>query len=277
MNSILSASGDLQRSRGSRIISKAQMETPVILVEGMLEHRILQKRWHSPGTGDRTNIEIEFPEEGAGKTAVIEEYIHRRGNGNVFALVDMDYDFSRQLLPDDPNIFDTAPLVTLPSHAIKSSKSQKSALMTLSSGIYLLEENSKQILRVARALTIVKLFKGSEGTKTTFGNLNWMEIDFSFEKEEEFNAHIFKMELGEQHVASVQAFVKHHRHQLNRCGINDHMMFHAWSLCYEGHFPDVSPKVLRSFEKGFFEPFIIDAIGRQKNDIVDQIRSAILS
>ena len=148
--------------------------------------------------------------------------------------------------------------------------------MNLSSGIGLLEENSKQIVRAARALTIVKLFKGSEGTKTTFGNLNWMDIDFSLEKEEEFNAHVFEMELGEQHVASVQAYIRVHHHELNGCGINDHMMFHAWSLCYKGHFPDVSPNVLRSFERGFFEPFIIDVIGKQKNDIVDQIRDAIL-
>ena len=40
----------------------------------------------------------------------------QKGRENLFALVDMDYDFEQKMLPNDARIF-TSPLVTLPSHA----------------------------------------------------------------------------------------------------------------------------------------------------------------
>lgn len=277
MNSILSAAGEVQRNAGSRLISKKQRRQPILLVEGKLERAIFRKRWYSQPKESRVDISVEFPStEGRNRNGVLKEFAKRIQSENIFALVDMDHDFGSNAASSHSNIFDTSPLVTLPSFAMKGKESATYICKYISAGIRVMESKADEVYRLSKALTIVKLFKGYAKSGGEFGNFAWSDVNFSLLEDAVFNAHVFSIELGDTILPEIQEFKRNYETEIKNCGVNDHMLFYSWKLCYKHHFPDTKPQTFRQFEKGLLEPEIIKFFGQKREDIVCHIRQKIL-
>ena len=280
MNSLKMATADPKRNRGSRIISKKISSEPKLIVEGNLEMKILRKRWN------RVPISVELPEfEPNSKKGVINDFNRRKkAEKNLFALVDMDYDFEQKMLPNDARIIDTSPLVTLPSHAFPTINSSTLMMEEISKIISQTFENSElideceNIVYLARSLTILKLFKGRMKIHSPFGEFSWKDINFTEVKNLEFLYHIIELELGSTYLNGFDTFMKDNKRNVDNCGINDHMLFHSLKMCFCNIFDNnMNDNIFRIFEKDVFERRIIAKISTITNDLIHDIKQKILS
>ena len=114
MNRLQAAQQDRNRLDASRKISRKVASEPILLVEGISDRNLLQTKWQSSRNEDR-HISVIAPEKG-GKTNALAEYNQKYSeHESNFLLIDMDHDFDSSLIQGD-RVFDTNPLVTLPSH-----------------------------------------------------------------------------------------------------------------------------------------------------------------
>ena len=95
-------------------------------------------------------------------------YERTQENSNYHGLVDMDRDFEKRELIGHHRTYDTNPLVTFPSYAFRHRDTAIRVVKNIGGSDDFLNKAEK-IVRLAKILTIIKLFKG----RTISKKLHW--------------------------------------------------------------------------------------------------------
>ena len=272
MNSIHNADGDPKRGLGAEILSKNEAKKPILLVEGKLELRILKLRWHSGPVELRAGIRIRLPkDEDKTKDGVIKEIQNNVDNKLYFGLVDMDYDFERKHQRNIQRLFDTHPLVTFPTYAYTDDDAAKKVIRSIFDN-FKIHENQNDILKLSKILTIIKLFKGKHSVHEKPSMFRWEEIKFSEFNDSDLLYHVAnEFEIGPNYEEDLRIFCHKYRKEIEKCGINDHMLFNAWKKCYEFHTNADGKKLEPLFKK-----IIKERLTDKKNYFIDSLKGNIL-
>ena len=226
MNRLQLAQQDRNRLEASSKISREVASKPILLVEGKFDRNLLQTKWQSCRDENR-HISVIAPEKG-GKTNALTEYNKKyREQVSNFLLIDMDHDFDGSLTQGD-RIFDTNPLVTLPSHYFSTEILMREFVLDVLPNEFkdtITENQIESIVRLARVLTWIKLFKGKERIRAeSYLLFEWDEIDIELQPEILFHYHIVDLSLHERYSDAFSKFVQSHIKILDACGLNDHML-----------------------------------------------------
>ena len=274
MNSILSASGDPRRHEARLKLSSKDSALPILVVEGKQDYQILHQRWNSGPETLRASIKIQYPSGEHTKNGVLDELRKNSENSNYHGLVDMDHDFEKRELIGHHRTYDTSPLVTFPSYAFRHRDTAIRVVKNIGGSDDFLNKAEK-IVRLAKILTIIKLFKGKDNIKETSLEFKWEDVSIDIADDRELLHQVSSLEIGSRHFDELDYFYSRYRDEISGCGYNDHMLFKAWEICFLDSYPR-ERKWMKFYRKTFDEE-IRNRLTKKNNKFIDDLKQRILN
>lgn len=247
---------------------------PTLVVEGKGDFRILQERWCSGPKSHRAQIKIQYPTGEHSKQGVLDDLHKNSGNTNYHGLVDMDYDFAGTQIENHLRVYDTRPLVTFPSYAFTDKDAAIRVVKDIG-GPLNFHNKAENIVRLAKALTIIKLFKGMYRIPERPQPIDWSDVQIGISDEKEFLHHVAKdLEIGSRHHEKLDFFYLKFHDRIKKCGYNDHMLFKAWEICFLKYYPTERPMMYHY--RNQFEKVINKRLTKKENHFIDNLKQRIL-
>jgi hypothetical protein len=246
---------------------------PTLVVEGKEDYRILQKRWCSGPKNLRMQIQIQYPTGELSKQGVLEELRKRSGDPTCYGLVDMDHDFKGAEIEPHLRVYDTRPLVTFPSHAFRDKDAAIRVVKNIG-GPEKFYDKATNIVRLAKTLTIIKLFKGMYRIESRSKLFAWSDVKIEILDEREFLHHVAK-EFGiePRHCEELDGFYSKFHDRIKICGYNDHMLLVAWETCFLDFYPTEQSKLY--FYRKQFRDEILNRLTKKENHFIDNLKHRI--
>lgn len=274
MNSILSASGDPRRHEARLKLSSKDSALPILVVEGKQDYRILHQRWNSGPETLRASIKIQYPTGEQSKIGVLSELRKNSENAKYHGLVDMDHDFEKRELMGQHRIYDTSPLVTFPTYAFRDKDAAVRVVKNIGGfGDFL--NKAEKIVRLAKILTIIKLFKGKNNIKETSLEFKWEDVSIDIADDRKLLHQVSSLEIGSRHYDELDYFYSRYRDEISGCGYNDHMLFKAWKICFLDSYP--SERKSMKFYRDKFDDEIRNRLTKKNNKFIDDLKQRILN
>ena len=274
MNSILIASGDPRRHEARLKLSSNDSELPILVVEGKQDYRILHQRWNSGPVTLRASIKIQYPSGENTKHGVLDELRKNSENPKYHGLVDMDHDFDKRELIGHHRTYDTNPLVTFPTYAFRDKDAAIRVVKNIG-GLGDFLNKAEKIVRLAKILTIIKLFKGKNNIKETSLKFFWEDVSIDLADDRELLHQVSRLEIGPRHDAKLDYFYSRYRDEISRCGYNDHMLFKAWEICFLDSYPRERKSM--KFYRDKFDEEIRNRLTEKNNKFIDDLKEKILN
>ena len=170
--------------------------------------------------------------------------------------------------------YDTSPLVTFPTYAFRDKDAAKRVVKNIGGfGDFL--DKSEKIVRLAKILTVIKLFKGKNKIKETSLEFKWEEVSIDIADDRKLLHQVSSLEIGSRHYDELDYFYSRYRDEISGCGYNDHMLFKAWKICFLDSYPRERKSM--KFYKNKFDDEIRNRLTKKNNKFIDDLKERILN
>ena len=249
MSTFIDSIFDKDRLEATAILSPSIRKKPELIVEGYLDMRILT----SSCQYFRRSVNFTYPSKDSGKKGVIDDFKSRKGETNLWALVDTDHEFETK--HESPKLMNTTPWVTLASSIYYGKRKEENHIRSIVSKILMETKLSNvkhsdyvKIRDISRGLNIAKLYSGYSRKAGRYHELNWFEVTSSKSDDRIEGMLNIIFPVKEDRLKLIQ-FRERHALFLSKCGINDHRIEEAISLFLKSKGVSVSKKELENYTK----------------------------